>query len=91
MSKATIARKGWKFVAAHNARIFRATKGLERALERKRAEARNALWAGEGFNDPKFLAAREEEKRAERVLHAARARRGYITPSDRVLIAVFGK
>jgi hypothetical protein len=90
MSKATIARKGWKFVNAHNARIERATKGLRRALTRKHSESMQALML-HGLHHPVTSAAREEEKRADRVLRAAQARLGYITPSDRVLIAVFGK
>jgi hypothetical protein len=44
-----------------------------------------------GLHHPVTSAAREEEKRADRVLRAAQARLGYITPSERVLIAVFGK
>ena len=90
MSKAAIARKGWKFVNAHNARIERATKGLRRALTRKRS----ALWEAvllHGIHSEAVTAARAEEKRADRTLRAAQARLGYITPSDRVLIAVFGK
>ena len=90
MSKRSIARRGNKFVAAHNARVERATKGLRRVLVSKRSKKWEAVLM-HGIHSTEARNAREEEKRADRVLRAAQDRLGYITINDRVLIAVFGK
>lgn len=90
MSKKYIARKGNRFVAAHNARVLRDTKSFTRARQAARAAWLAAL-AEYGLQSPEEEAAHAAYKVADRAEHTARAARHYITLSDRVLIAVFGR
>jgi hypothetical protein len=90
MSKQSIARKGNRFMAAHNARVLRATKTLTRR-QRAASTARLDAAFNYGLFSPQYDAALAAFNIADRAMWAARTKHHYITLDDRVLIAVFGR
>lgn len=88
MSKPSIIRKGNRFIAAHNARVLRATKALTKA-QRAASTARVDVAYTHGLFSPQYDAALAAFDTADRAMWAARTKAQYITLSDRVLIAVF--
>ena len=91
MSKLSIARKGMRFVAAHNSRVASMTKVKEAraAWESACAERRKVVFE-KGLCTPEYDAAKEACDLARRKYDAILRKEDYITPHDRVLIAVFG-
>ena len=90
MSKQSIARKGNRFIAAHNARVLRATKPLTRQ-QRAASTARVDAVFKYGPFSPQYVAALAAFKIADRAMWAARTKAKYITINDQVYIAVFGR
>ena len=90
MSKQSIARKGNRFIAAHNARVLRATKALVKAQRAASSARVDAAYKYRLFS-PQYDAALAAFKIADRAMWAARTKAHYITLDDRVLIAVFGR
>lgn len=90
MSKASIARKGNRFIAAHNSRVLQKTRHLTMAQRKASAARLDAAYAY-GLHSPQYEAARAVFESADRTMWAARAKAQYITLNDRVLIAVFGR
>ena len=90
MSKQSIVRKGNRFMAAHNARVLRATKPLTVA-QRKASAARVDAALNYGLFSPQYEAALAAYKIADAAMWAARTKAKYITINDHVFIAVFGR
>lgn len=89
MSKASIVRKGKRFVSAHNARVLRATKHLTKAVSEASIARLNAAF-DHGLNSPEYDLAKAACDSASQAMWAARTKAKYITINDRVLVAVFG-
>jgi hypothetical protein len=88
MSKQSIARKGSRFIAAHNARVLRATKALTKAQRAASAARLEAAWT-HGLFSPEYEVALAAFIVADRAMWAARHKRCFVTMDDRVLISVF--
>lgn len=90
MSKASIVRKGMRFVSAHNARVLRATKHLTKATSEASSARLNAAFT-HGLHSPEYALAAAAYDAASQAMWAARTSAKYITLNDRVLVAVFGE
>lgn len=88
MSKQSIARKGSRFVAAHNARVLQKTKALTKA-QRAASAARMDAACTHGLFSREYETALADFNMADRAMWAARQKLSFVSISDRVLIAVF--
>lgn len=89
MSKASIVRKGNRFISAHNARVLRATKHLTKATSEASSARLDAAF-NHGLFSPEYALAKAACDAAMQTMWAARNKAQYITINDRVLVAIFG-
>jgi hypothetical protein len=91
MSKKSIARKGMKFVSAHNNRVckLKHVKSARADWDAACNERRRVVFE-KGLCTPEYDAAKEACDLARRKYDVVLREEDYITPHDRMLIAVFG-